>query len=95
MASLARVKIYETELNSLFEKHKNLPVYGAVLDGKSIYEIKQKEKGILLIGNEGRGIAESLQSYITHKITIPGSGGADSLNAAISAGIISAWACEG
>lgn len=95
MASLARVKIFETDLKNIFENNKDIPVYGAVLDGKSIFEIQHKEKGILLIGNEGRGISDALQSYITHKITIPGSGRAESLNAAISAGIISAWACEG
>ncbi len=95
MASLARVQVIEADLKDIFQGNADIPVYGALLGGENIFTIKQKSKGILLIGNEGKGISDTLRPYIAQAITIPGSGSAESLNAAISAGIILAWACEG
>ena len=40
------------------------------------------------IGNEGKGIRPEMMQYITKAITIPRIGKAESLNAAVAAGII-------
>jgi TrmH family RNA methyltransferase len=68
-------------------------VFGAVLDGEPIHEIDKPGKGIILIGNEARGISGELYPYIDKKITIPGvslvdNNSAESLNASIAAAII-------
>jgi TrmH family RNA methyltransferase len=45
-------------------------------------------EGILVIGNEGKGIREEVLSSISQKITIPSFGDAESLNAGVASGIV-------
>jgi len=65
-----------------------LPIYGAVLEGKSIQSTALPKEGILVIGNESKGIRPPILSLITDPITIPKYGAAESLNAAVATGII-------
>ena len=46
------------------------------------------EKGIILIGNESKGISPDLLAVVNHHITIRRKGNAESLNAAVATGII-------
>ncbi|PTB97148.1 hypothetical protein C9994_04320, partial [Marivirga lumbricoides] len=46
------------------------------------------QNGFLMIGNESHGISKTLLPLISHKITIPRLGSAESLNAAMATGII-------
>jgi tRNA G18 (ribose-2'-O)-methylase SpoU len=46
------------------------------------------ENVFLLIGNESQGIRPEHLEKATERVRIPGSGGAESLNAAVAAGII-------
>ncbi len=46
------------------------------------------EKFCLIIGNEGNGISPAVQAEATHRLRLPMRGGAESLNAAIAAGIM-------
>lgn len=62
-------------------------VYGAVLNGENLFDNYALEPGMLVIGNESRGIGEGALSAITNPITIPG-GGTESLNASVAAGLI-------
>ena len=89
MGSHLRVDFFEESLSDYLQMIK-IPSFAAVLDGKTVYEMKRMDKAVLLIGNEGKGISEQLISMATHKVTIPSSGGAESLNAAISTGILCA-----
>jgi TrmH family RNA methyltransferase len=66
----------------------NVPVLGALLNGKSIYETEKLKEGVLVIGNESKGIRENVLKWITDPVTIPRIGGAESLNAAVATGII-------
>jgi TrmH family RNA methyltransferase len=87
MGSFIRVRVYYETLDSIFSSTK-LPIYGALLDGASVFEKAVYEKGILLIGNESKGISASVQQCITHSISIPRIGKAESLNAAVAGGIL-------
>ena len=87
MGSLIRVNIFYTDLNS-FLKDVDVTIYGALLDGKNIYEMKPMKEGIILIGNESKGVQQDLLKLASHRITIPKAGQAESLNAAVAAGII-------
>lgn len=87
MGSLIRVKVYYDDLKTVLEKNP-VTVYGALLQGKSIYEIESVQEGILLIGNESKGIREELLPLVKKAITVPGRGHAESLNAAVATGII-------
>lgn len=86
MGSLARVKVIHTDLEG-FLKNTELPIFGALLDGRSVYETNFGNEGILLLGNEGNGINNDLLKLITFPVTIPRFGKAESLNVAISASI--------
>ena len=56
--------------------------------GASIFKLPKITGGIILIGNESKGIHDDLLKLCHHQITIPGTGHAESLNAGVAAGII-------
>ena len=87
MGSLARVAMFYTSLYSFIELNKNIKIYAAALSGMPLSEFKNINEGIILIGNESRGISEELLNMATQKITIPKFGHAESLNAAVATGI--------
>ncbi len=94
MGSLARVSVRYTHLAGyLSGLPAKLPVYGALLEGTPLHEIRHSGPGIILIGSEAHGISTTLLPYISRRITIPpgptlSSGKAESLNASIAAAII-------
>lgn len=87
MGSFLRVKVYYCELEDVIVK--NVPVYGAVLNGKDIYTSKL-ENGLIIIGNEANGISEKNLKSISHPLTIPSASNSstESLNAAMATAII-------
>ncbi len=85
MGSLGRVMLFYGDLHLYL---KNKKVFGAMLDGKPVHQMEAQRDGVLLIGNEGGGIRAENLGLIQHKITIPRKGKAESLNAAMAAGII-------
>lgn len=87
MGSLSRLAVHYVNLSS-FIKEMQLPVYGAFLEGDSVYETGFDRPGLIVLGNEGKGISDSVIELITDKITIPRFGDAESLNVAVSASII-------
>lgn len=86
MGSLARVKIYYENLVSLMDKCE-IPIFGALLDGESIYKTNWGNEGLIILGNEGKGISEELIKKVNKPVTIPRFGEAESLNVAVSAAI--------
>ncbi|WP_230144892.1 MULTISPECIES: RNA methyltransferase [unclassified Pedobacter] len=89
MGSLARVNIYEADLPALLEKN-TIPVFGALLDGESIYKTQWGAEGLVILGNEGKGISAEVIKKINKPVTIPRIGEAESLNVAVSAAIFCA-----
>jgi TrmH family RNA methyltransferase len=87
MGSIVRVSLWYTDFDS-WRPPEGLPVIGALLNGVNIYSFIKPEEALLVIGNESKGIREPLRSLVTHPVTIPKTGGAESLNAAVAAGII-------
>ncbi len=87
MGSLSRINIIYTELEKFININKDIPVYAATLGGKNLSSFKIKE-GIILIGNESKGVSQNLLKLITDEVTIPKQGEAESLNAAVACGII-------
>jgi len=96
MGSLFFVNVAQTNLNRFFSGAENdIPVYGTILNGKSIYESNLSSPAIILLGNESTGISDELKTYITHPITIPsavqkGKHKPDSLNVATAAAVVCA-----
>ena len=91
MGAVFRVQTWEIPLSTLINK-QNFAVAGAVLGGENVFEADLPANGLLVIGNEGRGIAPETSVLLTHRITIPKgpNGGAESLNAAVASGILAA-----
>lgn len=87
MGSIVRVHVYYENLEQLLSS-STLPVYAAHLAGKDVRSISFPDDGMLLIGNEAAGIRSSLISHVKEKILIPRIGHAESLNAAVAAGIL-------
>jgi RNA methyltransferase, TrmH family len=99
MGAFLRVQTLEMDFDSLKNRYPELPIFAAILRGDNIFETVSKNdfprRGIVIIGNEGNGISEKLIETADFKITIPGGGGAESLNAAVSTGIIAAILTNG
>lgn len=89
MGSLARVNIYEADLPVLLAEN-TIPVFGALLDGESIYKTQWGAEGLVILGNEGKGISAEVIKKINKPVTIPRIGEAESLNVAVSAAIFCA-----
>lgn len=89
MGSLARVNVYYEDLASLI-KQVRLPVFGALLDGESIYDTEFGSEGLIVMGNEGNGIRPDIQKLIGRAVTIPRRGAAESLNVAIATALFCA-----
>jgi TrmH family RNA methyltransferase len=89
MGSLARINVYEADLPALLEKN-TIPVFGALLDGESIYKTQWGAEGLVILGNEGKGISAEVIKKINKPVTIPKIGEAESLNVAVSAAIFCA-----
>jgi TrmH family RNA methyltransferase len=88
MGSICRVQIIYEDLSSFLLSHASITVYASTLNGKDIAQYPTIKEGIILIGNESKGIHPDLLSVANHYITIPRKGSAESLNAAVATGII-------
>jgi TrmH family RNA methyltransferase len=91
MGAVFRLAVAEDVLlEDLLKKCPGYPVCGAVMDGESIFSSHLPSSGILVIGNEGKGIQAGNEQFLNYRVTIPrnGNSGAESLNAGVAAGII-------
>ena len=88
MGSIARVKVFYTDLSDWLSKQKGISIYAAMLNGDDVTSMQKIKEGIIVIGNESKGISDDVLKLISKKITIPQKGKAESLNAAVATGII-------
>lgn len=88
MGSITRVRAAYTDILSFLKKHQEIRIYAAVLDGRDITKMEKINEGIIVVGNESRGISDEILKLANVKITIPGKGKAESLNAGVATGII-------
>ena len=92
MGSLFRVKVWKVDLSEylLQVKAKGTAIYGALLEGENLFQMKEKANGVIVIGSESHGIRAEVLPCITHPVTIPRVEGSatESLNAAVAGGII-------
>ena len=98
MGALARVRVhYVNNLSEVLAQFQTAgyPVYGTLLDGKNMYvptAIPTKEKGIIVMGNEGNGISEDVRKLVTHSLLIPSYPAniptSESLNVSIATAIV-------
>ncbi|MDH6342383.1 TrmH family RNA methyltransferase [Parabacteroides sp. PFB2-12] len=96
MGALARVKVFYTDLTEWLsqQQEKGVSIYGTLLDGEDIYRKKLTETGILIMGNEGKGISPEIEALVNEKLFIPsypaGRDTSESLNVATATAIVCA-----
>ena len=88
MGSLLRVNVMYTNLADWCKTNAGAEIYAATLHGKSIYQCAPLTHGAILMGNESKGVQPELLQLCKEQITIPRTGLAESLNAAVATGII-------
>lgn len=87
MGGHLRVELHTLEVMELLSRNKEVPAVATVLGGENAFEIAFPESGFLVIGNESKGLDESITQLCRHHLAIPSFGGAESLNAAVATGI--------
>ena len=88
MGSIGRIRVLYGDLTEFIRSRPGIPLYAATLDGISLYKMDRISSGLILVGNESKGISDRVLSLAKMRITIPGSGNAESLNAAVATGIM-------
>ena len=93
MGSGFRVPIAQGSLTEILPEYLKggASLISSALDGDNLYErqpIPKDKPMILVIGNEAKGVSKEVQALSNVRLKIPMRGGAESLNAAIAAGIL-------
>lgn len=95
MGSVARVKVIYADLQKLIGSlPSDFPVYGTFLDGENIYEKSLTPNGLIVMGNEGKGISSSLRQYINNRLLIPNFSQNDSSAESLNVAVATAIACS-
>jgi len=94
MGAILHVNVFYTDIRILLESARSdgIKIYGTVMKGKSIYSSRLSGTGIILFGNESKGISDDLSPFITDRIMIPKinkeTPGIDSLNVSMAASVV-------
>lgn len=89
MGSIARVSVRYVSLSETLQNSK-LPILGAFMDGKNVYNSALPREGIIVMGNEANGISKEISAFVSEKIKIPqfGNSTTESLNVATATAIL-------
>ena len=93
MGSIFRVRVTTAEPEAFAEALPvGCPVYGTHLGGSNIYEERLSSHGLILLGNESKGLRPALLSMTTRQLRIPefsiGGQSPESLNVSVAAAIV-------
>jgi len=97
MGALLNVKVHYARLKEVLDKLPKDPsfkIYGSFITGTSVYELPAVSKGLIIFGNEARGISTELFPFIHSRINIPAAKNnqshVESLNVASAAAVVCA-----
>ena len=96
MGAILRVRVHYVELAPLLAQAaaRGVPVYGTFLEGENLYDTQLGRGGIIVMGNEGRGVRPDVAQAVTRKPFIPPfpaeRRASESLNVAMATGIVCA-----
>lgn len=96
MGAILRVRVHYTELLPFLQsaRKRSVPIYGTFLEGEELYHTELTPTGVIVMGNEGRGISREVAELVSHKVLIPPYPAdrptSESLNVAMATGIICA-----
>jgi TrmH family RNA methyltransferase len=89
MGSFVRVRVITAPLAAALAGVR-VPVLGCDLAGTDTHAFPPPAAAVVVVGGEGRGLSDAVRKLVTHYVTIPKYGAAESLNAAVAAGIVCA-----
>ena len=91
MGAIFRVGVVYCDIPELCRRFSSQgrEVYGTFLGGENIYAAPLQMDGLVVMGNESRGISPEVAAQVSRRITIPSFGGSamESLNVAIATAI--------
>ena len=96
MGAILRVRVHYVELAPLLAQAaaRGVPVYGTFLEGENLYDAQLTDGGIIVMGNEGRGVRPDVAQTVTRKLFIPpfpaDRRASESLNVAMATGVVCA-----
>ena len=96
MGAILRVRVHYCDLEAYLaaERAAGTPIYGTFLEGDDIYRTQLSPTGIVLMGNEGRGVTPACAAQVTRKLFIPPypaeRHATESLNVAMATGLVCA-----
>ncbi len=96
MGAILRVKVHYVDLAAELDRARRagVEICGTFLEGENLYESRFDPAGIVVMGNEGRGVTPAVAAAVTRKLFIPpypaGRSGSESLNVAMATGIVCA-----
>jgi len=94
MGAVLNVDVWYLSLKEFLgiAREKNVPVFGTLLEGESIYSKELGQNGVIVLGNESKRISDDLIPFMTERIAIPKFSsavhGIESLNAGMAASVI-------
>ena len=88
MSGVFFTKIYRANRAEILSVLADTPVILADMGGANVFSFCPPARFVLAIGNEANGISDEVAKAATHTVKIPMQATQESLNAAISAGII-------
>lgn len=96
MGAIFRVNTWYTNLEDFLKEAVNsqIPVYGTFLEGNNIYAETLTRNGVILLGNEGNGISESISKFVTHKLVIPSFSSEENKPESLNVAIATAICCS-
>lgn len=89
--SFLRINPHYLDLESLIKDNNERQILLADLDGEDYKGIKYDDNCIIIFGGESKGVRENVRTIVNSKLTIPKRGEAESLNVAMSFGIVASF----
>jgi len=88
MGAHFRLPIHSMSWDEISNAVKKIQVYAADMDGASCWETDLRQPVALIIGSEADGVSESARKLATGSISIPMTGGTESLNAGMAGSVL-------
>lgn len=87
MGAFTHVQVYYADLATYLSQAK-VPIIGTFTTGENLHHAALPVGGLVVIGNETKGIRAALMPYMQQQISIPGYGSTESLNAAMATAVV-------
>ena len=93
MGALARVRVHTVNLSVFLKTYRTkMPIFGTFMKAENIYTKSLTQHGIIVMGNEGKGISPEIEKLVTERLMIPnfpiGQVTSESLNVAVATALL-------